>query len=84
MGIFDLNIEAAFIHPSLLSPEKIPNFWKPPEWLLLRSPEPTVRPQGGALTMSWVAVKELKLSYYIGETLLFTKKTHYGSLIYVP
>ena len=29
----------------------------------------------------WVAVKELKLSYYIGETLLFTTYTHYGSLI---
>ena len=24
------------------------------------------------LTIIWVAVKELKLSYYIGETLLFT------------
>ena len=30
---------------------------------------------------SWVAVKELKLSYYIGETLLFTIYTHYGNLI---
>ena len=31
----------------------------------------------------WVAVKELKLSYYIGETLLFTIYTHshYGHLI---
>ena len=29
----------------------------------------------------WVAVKELKLSYYIGETLLFTICTHYGNLI---
>ena len=28
----------------------------------------------------WVAVKELKLSYYIGETLLFTMYTHYGNL----
>ena len=27
------------------------------------------------------AVKELKLSYYIGETLLFTIYTHYGNLI---
>ena len=32
----------------------------------------------------WVAVKELNLSYYIGETLLFTIHTHYGNLIYVP
>ena len=30
---------------------------------------------------AWVAVKELKLSYYIGETLLFTIHTHYGNLI---
>ena len=32
---------------------------------------------------NWVAVKELKLSYYIGETLLFTIYiyTHYGNLI---
>ena len=30
---------------------------------------------------SWVAVKELKLSYYIGETLFFTIFTHYGNLI---
>ena len=29
----------------------------------------------------WVAIKELKLSYYIGETLLFTLPTHYGNLI---
>ena len=29
----------------------------------------------------WVAVKELKLSFYIGETLLFTIYTHYGNLI---
>ena len=28
----------------------------------------------------WVAVKELNLSYYIGETLLFTIFTHYGNL----
>ena len=28
-----------------------------------------------------VAVKELKLSYYIGETLLFTIYAHYGNLI---
>ena len=26
-------------------------------------------------------IKELKLSYYIGETLLFTIYTHYGNLI---
>ena len=30
---------------------------------------------------AWVAVKELKLSYYFGETLLFTMYTHYGNLI---
>ena len=29
----------------------------------------------------WVAAKELKLSYYIGETLFFTIYTHYGNLI---
>ena len=29
----------------------------------------------------WVAVKELKSSYYIGETLLFTIYTNYGNLI---
>ena len=29
----------------------------------------------------WVAVKELKLSYYIGETLLLTIYTHYGNFI---
>ena len=32
----------------------------------------------------WVAVRELKVSYYIGETLLFTIYTHYGNLIQVP
>ena len=36
----------------------------------------------GCLTGSnWVAVKELELSYYIGETLLFTTYTHYDNLI---
>ena len=30
---------------------------------------------------TWVAVKELKLSYYLGETLLSTIYTHYGNLI---
>ena len=34
-----------------------------------------------ALPPTWVAVKELNLSYYIGETLLFTINTHYGNLI---
>ena len=29
----------------------------------------------------WVAVKELKLIYYIGDTLLFTIYTHYGNLV---
>ena len=33
------------------------------------------------LDFSWVAVKELKISYYIGETLLFTIYAHYGNLI---
>ena len=28
----------------------------------------------------WVAVKGLNLSYYIGETLLFTIYSHYGNL----
>ena len=32
-------------------------------------------------TLSWVAVKELNLSYSVGETLLFTRYTHYGNLI---
>ena len=30
---------------------------------------------------NWVAAKELKLSYYIRETLVFTIYTHYGNLI---
>ena len=29
----------------------------------------------------WVAVKQLNLSYYIGETPFFTIYTHYGNLI---
>ena len=33
------------------------------------------------LGLYWVAVKELKLSYSIGEALLFTIYTHYGNLI---
>ena len=32
-----------------------------------------------ATPLDWVAVKELKLSYYVGETLLFTIYTHYGN-----
>ena len=28
-----------------------------------------------------IGIKELKLCYYIGETLLFTIDTHYGNLI---
>ena len=32
-------------------------------------------------TKNWVAVKELNLSYYIGETLLFTIYTHYGNFL---
>ena len=38
----------------------------------------------GTIRVYWVAVKELKLSYHIGETLLFTIYTHYGNLISVP
>ena len=33
------------------------------------------------MSVVWVAVKELKLSYCIGGTLLFTAYTHYGNLI---
>ena len=36
---------------------------------------------GRVLRCCWVAVKELNLSYHIGETLLFTIYTHYGNLI---
>ena len=36
---------------------------------------------GPAMTLVWVAVKELELSDYIMETLLFTIYTHYGNLI---
>ena len=36
---------------------------------------------GLRLWIYWVAVKELKLSYYIGGTLLFTIYTHHGNLI---
>ena len=35
----------------------------------------------GWVILDWVAVKDLILSYYIGETLLFTIYTHYGNLI---
>ena len=35
----------------------------------------------GHALLYWVAVKKLKLSYCIGETLLFTIYTHYGNLI---
>ena len=31
--------------------------------------------------LDWVAVKELRLSYHVGETLLFTICTHCGNLI---
>ena len=31
--------------------------------------------------LDWVAVKELKLNYSIGATLLFTIYSHYGNLI---
>ena len=43
-----------------------------------------VRGRLGACENDWVAVKELRLSYYIRETLLFTIYTHYGNLIQVP
>ena len=33
------------------------------------------------VTLNWVAARELKLSYYIGETRLFTIYTHHGNLI---
>ena len=41
-------------------------------------------PASGSLDLkkiNWVAVKGLKLSYYIGETLLFTIYTHSDNLI---
>ena len=37
--------------------------------------------QSWSFVLVWVAVKELKLSYYIGETLLVTTYSHYGNLI---
>ena len=35
-------------------------------------------------SFDWVAVKDLNLSYYVEEALLFTIYTHYGNLIQVP
>ena len=37
-----------------------------------------------ASNLNWVAVKELSLSYYLGETLVFATYTHDGDLIQVP
>ena len=50
----------------------LPQLQSPPKWK-----DPSVL----ALKNSWVAVKELNLRYYIGETLLITIYTHYGNLI---
>ena len=49
--------------------------------VLLRGQQPGSLHRNRAGFSCWVAVKELKLSYYIGETLLFTICTHYGNLI---
>ena len=62
--------------------------------LLLRRPLILFRQEAGVVEVAtkgkqtsiifpatWVAVKELKVSYYTGETLLFTTYTHYGNLI---
>ena len=46
----------------------------PKSLLILRKRDPII-------PISWVAVKELKFSYYTEETLLFTMYTHYGNLI---
>ena len=43
--------------------------WDPHRWLVNRP------------LKHWAAVKELKLSYHIGESLLFTIYTQYGNLI---
>ena len=51
--------------------------WREPGWPPVYE-EPVSLPSQGLV---WVAVKELKLSYYIGETLLFSIYTHYGNLI---
>ena len=65
-----------------------PNFGKLPrgtdaDWDLKELEQLSVLNPG--LNPNWVAVKELKLSYYIGETLLFTIYIyiyiHYGNLI---
>ena len=50
----------------------------------VRDATPTLHPKlvsTKVVSIFWVAVKELKLSYHIGETLLFTIYTHYGNLI---
>ena len=39
-----------------------------------------VRGEVPASIAVWVAIKELKLKNYIGETLLFIIYTHYGNL----
>ena len=41
----------------------------------------SLRPPKVSLKMNWVAVKEFKLRYYIGETIVFTMHTHHGNLI---
>ena len=50
----------------------------------LTFPELWVNAVPSAVPFFWVAVKELKLSYYIGETILITIYTHHGILILAP
>ena len=50
-------------------------------YIRLRIPPVTII---SSTIITGLRVKELKLSYYIGEALLFTIYTHYGNLILVP
>ena len=61
----------------------------PNEGLAKNLPSKKCNPEAGfsdwgleiRIKVNWVAVKELKLSYYVGEILLLTIYTHYGNLI---
>ena len=72
----DCRVRGVMISQS--SPHTEQNVLPPPH---IKFPLKYIRSVVRNASILWVAVKELKLSYYIEETLLFTIYTHYGNLI---
>ena len=85
MGMHSLTREYIYIYIYIYRNKRFSSLYEvSPKYVKVLNVSSPKRDRQSLETSFRGAVKELRLSYYTGETLLFTMYTHYGNLIYVP